>query len=102
MAHAVELNPVQPRYWYALADAYEHAKDYKNAIPMFEKAAELGAPAMGAHYSVYEIARCYALSCDKAHAIQALERNWRVDAVRSSQPRPRRCCAKTASRPGIR
>lgn len=74
----VELNPVQPSWWYSLGDAYYRARDYKNAISAFEKAAELGAPMMGGYYSVYEIARSYALAGDTARAIQALERAFRL------------------------
>jgi hypothetical protein len=74
----VELNPVQSNYWYALGIARERAGDYQNAIPAFEKAAELGAPAMGAYYSVYEIARCYALAGDAERSIQALQRAFRL------------------------
>lgn len=74
----VELNPVQPSWWYSLGDAHYRARDYKNAIPAFEKAAELGAPLMGGYYSVCEIARSYALAGDTARAIQELERAFRL------------------------
>jgi hypothetical protein len=70
----VELNPVQPSWWYALGSAHYRARDYRSAIPAFEKAAALGAPLMGAYYSIYDIARCHALAGDTARAIRALER----------------------------
>src|SRR5204862_2648408 len=73
-SRVVELNPVQPSWWYSLGDASRRAKDYRNAIPAFEKSAALGAPIIGAYYSVYEIARCYALAGDPTRAIQALQR----------------------------
>ena len=77
-SRVVQLNPVQPSWWYSLGDAYYRAKDYRSAISAYEKAAELGAPAMGAYYSVYEIARCYALAGDSTHAIEALQRAFRL------------------------
>lgn len=77
-SRVVELNPVQPSWWYALGNAHYRAGDYQHAIPALEKAAELGAPLMGGYYSVYEIARSYALAGDTARAIQALERAFRL------------------------
>jgi tetratricopeptide (TPR) repeat protein len=43
----VELNPVQPSWWYALGEARYRASEYQGAVAAFEKAAELGAPLMG-------------------------------------------------------
>jgi tetratricopeptide (TPR) repeat protein len=74
----VELNPVQPNYWYALGVARERAKDFKNAVPAFEKAAQLGAPAMGAYYSIYEIARSYSLAGELEPAVLALQRAFQL------------------------
>ena len=74
----VELNPVQPNYWYVLGIRREHAGDYRSAVIAFERASELGAPAMGAYYSVYEIARSYALAGDAEQSIQALQRAFRL------------------------
>ena len=73
-AKVVELNPVQPGWWYALGSARCRAKDYAEAIPALERAATLGAPLMGAYYSIYEIARCQALAGNSTLAIAALER----------------------------
>jgi hypothetical protein len=67
----VHDNPVESRFWAALATARYSAGDFKGAIPAYEKAAELGnAPAS----QVYNIACCYALLGDKERAMQALER----------------------------
>ena len=77
-ARVVELNPVQPNYWYALGITRERTRDYQNAVPAFERAAALGAPAMGAYYSVYEIARTYALAGDAEQSIQALQRAFQM------------------------
>ncbi len=73
-AKLVELNPVQPNYWYGLGIARERNGEYAQAVPAFERAAELGAPAMGAYYSIYEIARCYARAGDSDRAVTALQR----------------------------
>lgn len=77
-ARIVELNPVQPNYWYVLGIMRERTGDYRNAISAFEKAAELGAPAMGAYYSVYEVARAFALAGETEQSIQALLRAFRM------------------------
>jgi tetratricopeptide (TPR) repeat protein len=70
----VALNPVQPNFWYALGTAHYNAKDYAAAIPAYEKAAELGAPIMGAYYSLYNVACCQALLGEKEAALATLER----------------------------
>jgi len=70
----VRLNPVQPSYWYSLADARYQAKDYKAAIPAYQKAADLGGPMMGAYFAIYNIACCHALAGDKEAAVRELAR----------------------------
>ena len=65
----VQLNPVQPEYWYALGNAHYYATSYKAAIPAYEKAAELGAPVMGAYFSIYNMACCHALLGNKEVAV---------------------------------
>jgi len=70
----VELNPVQPNYWFALGTARQRAKDYGHAVPAFERAAQLGAPAMGGYYSVYEVARSHAMAGNVERAIEALQK----------------------------
>ncbi|HKB37217.1 MAG TPA: tetratricopeptide repeat protein [Gemmataceae bacterium] len=70
----VRLNPVRPEYWFALGEARHRAADYRGAIPAYERAAELGAPLMGAYVSVYRIAHCQARAGEKELAIRALER----------------------------
>ena len=70
----VALNPVEPSYWYALASAHFYAGDYAAAIPAYERAAELGAPVMGAYFSIYNIACCQARLGRKDEAIATLQR----------------------------
>src|SRR4051794_17142546 len=82
----VKLNPVQPDYWYSLGMARYRAKDYQGAIPALEKAAELGAPLMGAYYSVYNVACCHALAGDKEKALATLERALALGFPSLSQP----------------
>ena len=82
----VRLNPVQPNYWYSLGAAHYNARNYRAAIPAFEKAAALGAPIMGAYYSVYQIARCHARAGDKDLALAALERAFTLGYPSLSQP----------------
>lgn len=73
-ARAVQLNPVQPYYWYALGEARYDAGDYRGAIPAYQRTEELGGPLMGPPSAAYRIARCHARLGDKERAIQALER----------------------------
>jgi hypothetical protein len=82
----VRSNPVQPFYWSALGDARYHAKDYKGAVPAYEKAAALGAPMMGAYFSVYNLACCHALSGEKEAALRALERALALGFPDLAQP----------------
>jgi len=68
----VAANPVNGDYWIELADARYKLKDYKNAIPAYEKAFEFKA---GNYYnSAYNIACSYALLGDKQNALIWLEK----------------------------
>ncbi|MEP6743475.1 MAG: tetratricopeptide repeat protein, partial [bacterium] len=68
----VAANPVNARFWEQFAQALYQAKDYKQAIPAYQKALELGAgfPSNQA----YNIACCYALLGDKEAALTWLEK----------------------------
>ncbi len=68
----VELNPVEGRFRYRLATAFYNAKNYRKAIPAYEKAIEFGYgnPANNA----YNVASCYALLGEKQQALEWLEK----------------------------
>ena len=70
----VEANPVNAGFWRQLANALYQAKDYRRAIPAYEKTLELraGFPSDQA----YNIACCYALLGDKENAIKWLEKSF--------------------------
>lgn len=82
----IALNPVHPNYWYSLAQVRYQVKDYKGAIPAFEKAAELGAPMMGAYFAVYNVACCHALSGETEPAVAALRRAFDLGFPDLAQP----------------
>lgn len=69
----VRANPVQVNYWLALANAAYQAKNYRKAVPAYEKVIELGGglPANAA----YNIACCYALMGEKDQAVQWLQKS---------------------------
>lgn len=70
----VEINPVNAGFWRQLGSALYQGKDYRRAIPAYEKALELraGFPSD----SAYNIACCYALLGEKEKAIQWLEKSF--------------------------
>ncbi|HEX8737447.1 MAG TPA: tetratricopeptide repeat protein [Pyrinomonadaceae bacterium] len=72
----VRANPVEGRFWNELGSAYYNNKDYRKAIPAYEKALELGfgSPANAA----YNIACNYALAGDKEQALKWLEKAFEL------------------------
>ncbi len=68
----VAANPVEGRYWDRLANALYRSRDYRAAIPAFEKAVALGygRPAN----NMYNIACAHALLGERDAAFAALER----------------------------
>jgi tetratricopeptide (TPR) repeat protein len=75
-ATVVQANPVNARFAFLLANALFQAKDYRGAIPAYEKALELraGFPSNMA----YNIACAYALLGDKEKAVQWLDRSFEM------------------------
>lgn len=81
-----KLNPVEGDIWEQLAKARYENKDYRGAIPAFEKAFELGSgfPCNQA----YNVARCYGMLGEKEQALKWLEKAFehgyrRLDVARS-------------------
>jgi hypothetical protein len=70
-ASVVAENPVNARFWEQFAQALYQHKDYKQAIPAYQKALELGAGVPG--NQAYNVACCYALLGDKESAMKWLE-----------------------------
>lgn len=62
----VESNPSAGGFWNQLAEAYYQAKDYRRAIPAFEKTFEFR---YWLPYTARNIARCYALLGEKEQAM---------------------------------
>lgn len=71
-ASVVVENPVNARFWEQFAQSLYRNKDYKQAIPAYQKALELGAGVPG--NQAYNIACCYALLGDKESALNWLEK----------------------------
>lgn len=71
-AAVVVENPVNARFWEQFAQSLYRNKDYKQAIPAYQKALELGAGVPG--NQAYNIACCYALLGDKESALNWLEK----------------------------
>lgn len=71
-AEVVAANPVEGRFWSALATARYETEDYAGAMSAFERALALGDgyPAE----AVYHIARCYAAGGQGEAALDQLER----------------------------
>jgi tetratricopeptide (TPR) repeat protein len=68
----VAANPVEGRFWNALATARYNARDYRAAIPAYRKAVELGYGIGG--NALYNLACSYALAGQPAEALAALSR----------------------------
>jgi hypothetical protein len=73
-ASVVDENPVNARFWEQFAQALYQTKEYKQAIPAYQKALELGAGVPG--NQAYNIACCYALLGDKESALNWLEKSF--------------------------
>jgi hypothetical protein len=73
-ASVVAANPVNGRFWEQYAQALYQSKEYKQAIPAYQKALELGAGVPG--NQAYNIACCYALLGDKESALKWLEQSF--------------------------
>lgn len=70
----VQINPVESKFWRQLAVAQYNAKNYKQAIPAFEKLLDLGGDVPSS--TLYNIAACYALLGDKEQALKWLEKSF--------------------------
>lgn len=75
-AKVVRINPVEGDFWDALARSRYDNKDYRNAIPAYEKALELGSgfPCNQA----YSLARCYALLGEKDQSLKWLQKAFEL------------------------
>jgi tetratricopeptide (TPR) repeat protein len=72
----VTRNPVNGSFWHQLASAHYRARDYRQAIPAYQKVIALGAvfPSSAA----YQIARCYAALAEKDAALKWLEQAFEM------------------------
>ncbi len=68
----VGVNPVNAQFWSELATVLYEGKDYRGAIPAYERAMELGAGFPS--NSAYNIACCYALIGENELALKWLEK----------------------------
>src|SRR6185295_15134101 len=85
-AKVAQLNPVEGDVWDQLAKARYETRDYRGAIPAFEKAFELGSdfPCRQA----YNVARCYGMLGEKEQAMKWVEKAFalgyrRLDVARN-------------------
>lgn len=72
----VAVNPVNARFWSQLATVLYEGKDYRSAIPAYEKAMELGSGFPS--NSAYNIACCFALIGEKEQALKWLEKAFEM------------------------
>ena len=70
----VKANPVQARYWRAMANVAYQAKQYRKAIDAYVEVIELGGGFPSA--AAYNIACCYALLGEKEQALQWLQKSF--------------------------
>jgi hypothetical protein len=72
----VARNPVNGSFWHQLASAHYRARDYRRAIPAYQKVIALGAvfPSSAA----YQIARCHAVLGEKDAALKWLEQAFEM------------------------
>ena len=72
----VQANPVEVKFWKLLADVLYNGKEYRKAIPAYEKVVALGGgfPSSAA----YNIACCYALLGEKEAALKWLEKSFEM------------------------
>jgi tetratricopeptide (TPR) repeat protein len=72
----IARNPVNGYYWNQLASARYRAKDYRQAIPAYQRVIALGAgfPSNAA----YQVARCHALLGEKEVALKWLEQAFEM------------------------
>jgi tetratricopeptide (TPR) repeat protein len=67
----VQLNPVTGDFWYQLAEARYKAQDYRNAIPAYEQALQLGTGSPASR--IRDVARCQLMLGEKMQALSSLE-----------------------------
>ncbi len=75
----VKINPVDPAYWRQYATALYEVKNYREAITANKKALEMGSPLSDFPWTIsYDIACNYALLGDKQHALEWLDKSWKL------------------------
>jgi tetratricopeptide (TPR) repeat protein len=75
-AKVVARNPVNGSFWHQLASAHYRAKDYRQAIPAYQKVIALGSvfPSSAA----YQVARCHAVLGETDAALKWLEQAFEM------------------------